>query len=201
MNSYKIKIKDKPCFCGVEKALINNSVWDKEYRPMTYGQIIFVPGDGFYVKLTCKETYPLARFTEFYEPVYKDSCMEFFANFNPEESDIYVNFEMNSFGTLLCGVGDNRHGRKKITEYGLPAPEVEASSDEDSWSVTLHATLSSLESVYGKLDFKAGYKFKGNMYKCGDETPVLHHLMWNPVEVEEPDFHVPAFFGDFEIVE
>ena len=127
--------------------------------------------------------------------------MEFFANYAPHKSNIYINCEMNSFGTLLCGVGEERHNRKKISEYTDIIPDVESNVSEDEWSVVVHVSLKTLESVYGKLDISAGYKFKGNMYKCGDETPVLHHLMWNPVGTAEPDFHVPEYFGDFEIVE
>ncbi len=201
MSFYKIKIKDAPCFDGVEKAYIDKSVWDKDYRPLTYAQIIFVPGDGFYVKLTCHEQMPLARYTEFYDPVYTDSCMEFFADFDPDNSKIFINCETNAFGTILCGVGEKRNNRKKITEYGAGYPEVTPCIEEDKWSNVIHITLDQLKAVYGDgLTLGEGSKLKGNIYKCGDDTPVLHHLMWNPVYSDHPDFHRPDFFGDFEIV-
>jgi hypothetical protein len=37
---------------------------------------------------------------------------------------------------------------------------------------------------------------KANFYKCGDETSVPHYVSWNPIEVENPDFHRPEFFGE-----
>lgn len=37
---------------------------------------------------------------------------------------------------------------------------------------------------------------KANFYKCGDETSVPHYVSWSPIEVENPDFHRPEFFGE-----
>ncbi|MEA4831062.1 MAG: carbohydrate-binding family 9-like protein [Oscillospiraceae bacterium] len=199
MNVYKIKSKAEPCFCGVEKAYIDNSVWDRDYRPLTYAQIILVPDDAFYIKLTCHESNPLSRYTKFYDPVYTDSCMEFFANFAPEKSKLFINCEMNSLGTSLIGVGEERHNRKKLSEFTDILPQVEAVREDDRWSVTMRFELETIYKIYGKIDFTPGYEFKGNLYKCGDDTPVLHHLMWNPVETEKPDFHRPDFFGELII--
>ncbi|MHB1455061.1 MAG: carbohydrate-binding family 9-like protein [Saccharofermentanales bacterium] len=40
-------------------------------------------------------------------------------------------------------------------------------------------------------------KETGNFYKCGDKTDCPHYGCWNPILLPAPDFHVPAFFGDF----
>jgi hypothetical protein len=37
---------------------------------------------------------------------------------------------------------------------------------------------------------------RANFYKCGDGTSVPHYVSWNPIEVENPDFHRPEFFGE-----
>ena len=39
------------------------------------------------------------------------------------------------------------------------------------------------------------FPWKANFYKCGDETLHPHFGCWNPVVAEEPNFHLPEFFG------
>ncbi|MDD6312073.1 MAG: carbohydrate-binding family 9-like protein [Firmicutes bacterium] len=201
MNNYNIKIRNTPDFEGIEKAPINNATWIDNYHPECFAQIVFVPQDGFYVKMTCKEASPLARFKNFYDPVYKDSCMEFFADFAPEKGPLFVNCEMNSYGTLLMGVGKDRNGRKRITEYTDIIPTVTPEKSASEWSVTLHLPLETLYAVYGEFHVKNGFTFKGNMYKCGDETETEHYLMWNPITIDSPDFHRPDYFGTFTVIE
>ena len=36
---------------------------------------------------------------------------------------------------------------------------------------------------------------RGNFYKCGDYTVKEHYFAWNPVECENPDFHLSQWFG------
>ncbi|MDD6236825.1 MAG: carbohydrate-binding family 9-like protein, partial [Clostridiales bacterium] len=38
-------------------------------------------------------------------------------------------------------------------------------------------------------------ELRGNFYKCGDKTKHPHFGMWNPINNEFPDFHLPQFFG------
>ena len=42
--------------------------------------------------------------------------------------------------------------------------------------------------------------FKGNFYKCGDETKTPHYGSWNPIENPTPDFHRPEGFGELVIL-
>ena len=41
-------------------------------------------------------------------------------------------------------------------------------------------------------------EIKANFYKCGDELQTPHFLSWNPIQIEQPDFHRPDFFGTLE---
>ena len=41
-------------------------------------------------------------------------------------------------------------------------------------------------------------EIKANFYKCGDELQTPHFLSWNPIKIENPDFHRPDFFGTLE---
>ena len=40
-------------------------------------------------------------------------------------------------------------------------------------------------------------KLQGNLYKCGDKTAWPHFLSWAPIGTPAPDFHCPAYFGEF----
>jgi hypothetical protein len=42
------------------------------------------------------------------------------------------------------------------------------------------------------------WEIKANFYKCGDELQTPHFLSWNPIEIDQPDFHRPDFFGTLE---
>ncbi|HBE13359.1 MAG TPA: hypothetical protein DCY74_04220, partial [Clostridiales bacterium] len=127
------------------------------------------------------------------------SCLEWFACFDPVDGR-YVNFEMNSNGALLSAIGAERNNRVRLDELIRveELPPVVADKTATKWSVTITVSKAILEKIYGHpLSFKSGFACKGNLYKCGDETPVEHYVMWNPVETKQPDYHVPAFFGDF----
>ena len=37
---------------------------------------------------------------------------------------------------------------------------------------------------------------RGNFYKCADDTANPHFVSWSPIDLPNPDFHCPAFFGE-----
>jgi hypothetical protein len=34
-----------------------------------------------------------------------------------------------------------------------------------------------------------------NFYKCGNKTVHKHYLSWSPIDLGEPNFHCPEYFG------
>ncbi|MBE7172668.1 MAG: hypothetical protein INR73_18960 [Williamsia sp.] len=129
------------------------------------------------------------------EPVYTDSCVEFFVSF--DEGTTYYNFEFNCIGTVLAGFGKERSGRQLLSQALLDKIKSEAriyrGGNSIRWEITLvlpfdvfpHHSLSSLP----------GRQCRANFYKCGDELPQPHFLSWSNIESSEPDFHLPAYFG------
>ena len=192
---YKVKIKDEINFSDVEKAQINCYKWTEGYYPKAYAQLIFVKDKGFALRMTAFESNPKAIYKNYNDPVYKDSCLEFFVRFNENKPE-YMNFEMNSNGAFLSGIRRTRHDKTPIDKLA-PLPKVVASKKADSWSVDAFFDLDFIEKLFSKRDFREGDTFKGNFYKCGDETEIPHYGMWSPVENESPDFHRPEFFGTF----
>ena len=99
-------------------------------------------------------------------------------------------------------LGTDRHARVPVRDItGGSIPDVRGEILPDRWSVTAGIPATLLGKVYGSdpAVFTPGYSFRGNFYKCGDETAVPHYGMWIPVCADKPDFHRAEYFGDFVI--
>lgn len=128
------------------------------------------------------------------EPVWQDSCVEFFVAYNGG----YRNFEFNALGVCLAGFGEGRHDRirldviqmSSIQRYAsiLSAEQV-SSESPTGWNLLVTLPLD-LILEEGKQSFRA------NFYKCGDHTPKPHYLSWQPISTASPDFHRPEYFGE-----
>ncbi len=176
---------------------IDSYVWGKEYTPKSKAGLIMIKNQGFYLYMECREKEPRAVYHNYNDPVYTDSCLEFFAKWYTG-SDKYINMEMNSAGALLSCVGSGRENRRPLSEFtGGKVFRVDAVVNDNYWSVSSLIPFSVLEQVYGidKDIFASGYCFSGNFYKCGDNTQIPHYGSWNRVLAEKPDFHRPECFG------
>lgn len=182
---------------------------DNDYAPIAKAQMVLLPHDGFVLRMSCLEKDPRAEWEHYNDPVYEDSCLEFFAAWaygcHEEGQPIdtrYMNLEMNARGAHLACLGSSREGRLPIRIFSREAyPEVTAETTPDGWSVTACIPTGFLCAMYGlpSSTFKSGYRFRGNFYKCGDKTEQPHYGMWNNIESEEPDFHRPEYFGELVI--
>lgn len=181
---------------AIPSAPIDNFFWLEGHTPATKAQLVFVEDFGFILHMTCAETSPKAVYRRYNDPVYTDSCMEFFCDWLGDGR--YINMEMNPLGTLLSCIGPDRHDRTPITAYtDGEIFAVKGEINSASWSVTAQIPASLLCKVLEveSLPFGKGYAFRGNFYKCGDETAIPHFGMWNPVGTDTPDFHRPEYFG------
>jgi|ERR1035437_311962 hypothetical protein len=136
------------------------------------------------------------------DPVYKDNCVEFFISFESEKE--YYNIEINCVGVCLLGYGDSRVNRTilpeniidKIRRNILIKSAWLSSSTRFEWQIALVIPI----EVFKYTDLKsfAKNKVRGNFYKCGDDLPNPHFLAWNMIYAQNPDFHLPEFFGQLE---
>ncbi len=198
MKKYVIKVLQKipEDFSDIEKAEISAYRWGKDYTPRATAQLVMVKDLGFVLRMVCEESSPLSRFENYGDPVYKDSCLEFFACYD-DLSDDYVNIEMNANGALLSAKGEGRHNRIPVKDICGEIFEISAKKRDREWETVAKIPFSMLEKLYGMdtQKFKSGYVFSGNFYKCGDETSTVHYGAWSEVGTENPDFHRPEFFG------
>ena len=192
---YGIEVKqDKVDWDEISSVEIKNYPWGTDYMPETKAWLYRIEGEGFWLKMRCEEKNPKAIYTEDNDPVYKDSCMEFFANYYPEEEGTgYINFEINSNGAVLSAYG-HPGNRSSLKSKGFEVPKPVVTKGEDYWEIELMIPDKLIKAVYNKETMSK--KIKGNFFKCGDDTHAPHYGSWSPIENPVPAFHKPEFFGD-----
>lgn len=168
--------------------------------PRTTAALVYLSQQGFICRMRCYETQPRAKIVCEDGDTYKDSCLEWFINFAPSRGEEYLNFEANSLGTLHCKYGKDRYVRHSLQRFSAPRPTAHATVLPDSWYVDYFISLETIRAVFGVTTVQSGDVFRGNFYKCGDETPHPHYGMWNPVVLETLDFHRPDFFGELVLL-
>lgn len=192
---YKVKTLKQLDWNGIERVDICSYAWGRDYTPKATAMLVYVENEGFALKMECMEKTPRTTYYAYGDPVYRDSAMEFFASFN-NESKLYMNFEMNSAGTFLSSVRLDRKNKTPIDQLvDISKISVKSDKNEDNWSVEVFYPLEIIKTLFGVDKFPKGYCFKGNFYKCGDDTDIPHFGSWSPIDLEKPNFHCPEFFG------
>jgi hypothetical protein len=155
--------------------------------------------DCIFLKYYVEEEVLKAAYYQPDDPVYKDSCVEFFIAFNKEE---YYNLEFNAIGTCKLNFGKDRNDRaiiaaeliKKIRYLSV----IQNADKVICWNLSLLIPM----EVFSRheLTSLSGQKCRANFYKCGDDLPIPHFLCWNNIETTKPDFHVPRCFGKVQFL-
>lgn len=154
------------------------------------------------ISMRAYERDPLVRYKNHNDPVYKDSCLEFFLQPTPESDDRYLNLEVNAAGTILVGLGKGRQDRVYLGADEVPPLHIYAETNlrdqvtgEWYWKLDLRVPMSWLAALFPDFRPVAGTKMRGNFYKCGNETAHPHYGSWAYVRSEAPDFHRSQDFG------
>ena len=176
-------------------AEVNTTPWPQDMVPYTRAQVVYHKEFGFGVRMECLEGKPRKVYTEQDSPVYEDSCMEFFINFNPKTTIPYLNFEVNANGAMRCQLGSDRYNRSFLKDLGMPVPKVKVVETADRWQIEYWISHALIYAVYGTEVLEVNKYATGNFYKCGDETAVPHYSVWSPLTGREPNFHQPEQFG------
>lgn len=130
-------------------------------------------------------------------PVWEDSCVELFIA-NPK-GEGYFNFEINCVGTLLAAFRQSRTDAEhfseeklsKIRRFGsIPHDVIDSRGEGQRWWMVVIVPFSVLGLE------RAPESLRLNLYKCGDKCDDMHFLSWNPIKLEQPNFHCPEFFGE-----
>jgi hypothetical protein len=177
-----------------------------DHRPPTSARMLYDAG-GLHGIFRVQDRYVRCLRTQYQDPVWRDSCVEFFAQPKPERG--YFNFEFNCGGAFLCTHITNpertpegfKEFRKVPAAIGstiqvqpsmpqrvepeIPVPVV--------WTLSFFIPLSLFEHYLGELGPLPGQVWRGNFFKCADESSHPHWASWSPVD--EFNFHRPDCFG------
>jgi len=179
---------------------INNVNWPLVFSYCPDSKFIIARSESaLYIKFQIKETNIRSLYINDQEPIWEDSCVEFFCK--KPQSDTYMNFEFNCIGTC---VATTRKGRdvdvipfsedqlKKIERfsplYKQPFSEKQGTS---YWELIVKIPF----EILGINPNEFPDILLGNFYKCADGTTTPHFVSWNPIATECPNFHCPEFFG------
>ena len=169
------------------------------YSPQTRFTIVH-NGNCIFIKFRVIENYLKVTYHNSNDPVYNDSCVEFFISIDNDEE--YYNFEFNCIGTCLSAFGTkmknqrqylpdaviNKIKRQSIIKAGLTTPQ-----GLICWELTIALPIDVF--YYHKIESLEGLNCRANFYKCGDALPEPHFVAWNEIKSDEPNFHLPEFFG------
>ena len=142
-------------------------------------------------------------------PVSQDSCVEFFVR--PAVGLGYINFEFNASGILLAQhITDRR--RRPGTDDARPLTEEEIAGiriyhslpdrvepeipEETRYEVGFFLPFELFEKIQHAPIPVSGTVWRGNVYKCGDQTSHPHWASWRPVR--RVNFHEPDCFDILE---
>lgn len=183
-----------------EKIYLDKVLWGyTKYTPKVYAQIIY--NDlGFEIKFTVHESEPLTEKTQHCDNIHEDSCVEFFANFDPEHSNKYMNFEVNANGIMKAAIRTDRQNFNFLSLEDIADLNIETMIEEESWSVSYKIKTSLLQKFYPEFDIKKSRYIKANLYKCGEKTKIKHYLSLYELKCENPDFHRPEYFGIINLI-
>ena len=194
MREYTIaRTYDAPDFSTVEALPIDTLLWCPEV-PITAQAQICYDETALYVRLSAQEPNIRAEERGPLGVPCVDSCLEFF--FCPiEGDDRYLSIECNPNGCLYLGFCNTGRRIIRLLPDEVKAIEPTVEMTEGGWSVTYAVPADYVRLFFPAFELKPGKTIRANCYKCGDLTVQEHYMSWNPVEVVDPDFHVPAFFG------
>jgi hypothetical protein len=177
-----------------------------DHRPRTRARLLY-DAKGIYGIFHVHDCYVRCIGMKYLDDVWKDSCVEFFAQ--PRVGSGHFNFEFNCGGAFLCWhiVNPERtaDGFKEFTKIprevgetiqvrsSLQGPIEKEIEDPVVWTLAFFIPFTLFERYVGPLGTISGQVWRGNFYKCADESSHPHWGAWSPVD--ELNFHLPRCFG------
>ena len=178
-----------------------------DHRPQTAVRLLH-DEQGIHGLFQVQDRFVRCVRTGYGSEVWKDSCVEFFVE--PKPGQGYFNFEFNCGGAFLCNhivdptrTADGFKQFTRLPEAAVRAVQVRASLprvvDPEipgplTWSLQFYIPMAVFEPFIGALGPLTGATWRGNFFKCADDTSHPHWAAWSPVD--ELNFHLPRCFGE-----
>ena len=191
-ESYTVVKTDKePDWSKVPVLQIDKVLWTEDFGIRAQGQLCY-SDDALFVHLRAVEKDVRAENTEPLSPVFEDSCLEFFLMI--VDAPNYFNFEINPNGCLSIQFGPSKPDRIEIVRADAGEYfNIHRNRTGDGWEVFYQIPLAFFRLFFP--DFQFDGEMAANFYKCGNKTVHKHYLSWSPIDLEEPNFHCPEYFG------
>lgn len=162
--------------------------------------------DAVNIIFRVEDQYALAKAQNHHDPVYRDSCVEFFFTPGLALGRSYFNLEMNCGGTMLfwwhpedgeavpislddCNQIEVAHSLPTAIDVEIALPVV--------WTLEYSLPFEIIRTYCPRAEPPAPrVVWKANFYKCADASSHPHWLTWAPVDHPTPNFHLPEYFGE-----
>ncbi len=180
-----------------------------DHRPTTHVKVLY-DDENLHAMFRVADRYVRCRHTQYNAMVCQDSCVELFVRPKPDRG--YFNFEVNCGGALLLSYiedptrtpdGFRRFtrvpeplGRRVEIRHSLPENIEHEIPDPVTWYVACRIPFKLFEVYVGPIEAFPGRIWRGNFYKCADESTHPHWGSWTP-QGEPLNFHRPEIFGEW----
>ena len=194
-KSYTIaRVDGAPNWDEIDQLDIDDAEWGDSFGISAHAKLCY-DDQALYVRMWADEKDIRATYTPD-DPdakCYEDSCLEFFLA--PVEGDArYMNFEVNPNCAVCNEIGAQKADRERLHPTA-DMLDARSSRIDGGWEVSYRIPFDYLQSFYPDFAPEPGAQMRGNFYKCGNLTANKHYLVWNHVDSDTPNFHVPESFG------
>jgi hypothetical protein len=181
-----------------------------DHRPRAEAKLLY-DEQSIFALFRVGDAYVRCVHTDYESDTYKDSCVELFVQ--PSADSGYFALEINCGGAFsLRYIEDPTRTTTRFAKWtpisaanaasirvahSMPAIVEPEREEPTSWWVELAWPRAVLETHCGPLGRLAGQQWRGNVFKCGDETSHPHWASWAPIG-EQLNFHQPSYFGALE---
>lgn len=186
------------------RAYVKNYPWNCPRRPETFG-VLGWDDEFLHIYMRSYDDDRRAEASCDNGDIYKDSCMEFFAN-PSDESDFFINFEVNPKGYLYLAYGPSDESKRTLLtseeykHFGIEIRDIV--QDGEYWDFCASVPFAFFEKYAPGFKMEKELSMTGNFFKCGDETKSAHYGCWNNITDagETPFFYRPDCFGVIDFV-
>ena len=196
---------DKPQWKNVQALDITNYMGTiPDFKPEAQAKMMY-DDENLYVIFHVRDRYVRCITSDINGPVWEDGAVEFF--FAPDSGKplLYFNLETNCGGTPLMHFNlvprkeskDLSEDDIKMIEIAHTLPQIidPEMKDPVTWTLEYRIPIAILEKYSSVTHPEKGVEWKANFYKIAENSSNPHYITWSVVEIEEPDFHRPEFFG------
>jgi hypothetical protein len=178
-----------------ERRSIQHAPWSEGAKQPEASFALAYGNEDIYLKYYVKEHTLKAEYINFNDPVFEDSCVEFFIAFDDDAS--YYNLEFNCIGNCRVQYGLHKDDRAFIPVNLLKTIRHQThitskAAGNIHWELTL-SIPKRIFTYHPGLFFEES-KAKVNVFKCGDGLPEPHFLCWSEIDAPHPEFHLTKFF-------